>query len=68
MCEHGFTWIEADHTVYYINELIVAIYVNDLLIVKKRLNNINYMKHLLTSIFKMLDLGEINVCLGIQVT
>ena len=68
MREHGFTRAEADHAVYYTNELIIAIYVDDLLIVGKELNDVNHMKRLLTSIFEMSDLGEIDVCLGIQVT
>jgi len=68
MLEHSFRWAEADHAVYYTDRLIVAIYVDDLVIVGKELNDVNSMKCLLASIFEMIDLGEIHVCLGIQVT
>ena len=67
MTEHGFTRSDADHAVYHTDKLIVAIYIDDLIIAGKGLKGVNEIKHQLAQSFKMSDLGDIKVCLGIQI-
>lgn len=46
---------------------IVAVYVDDLIIIAKDLDQMNEVKRNLTTQFKMKDLGKIHYCLGIRI-
>ena len=49
------------------NPIIVAVYVDDLIILAKALEIMNTVKQALAERFKMKDLGEIHYCLGITI-
>ena len=49
------------------SEIIIALYVNDLLIFAKKLRAVLNIKKKLKNVYKMKDLSETNVCLGIQI-
>ncbi len=48
-------------------QIFLALYVDDLLILSESINSINNVKTFLNNEFEMTDLGEIEICLGIQV-
>jgi hypothetical protein len=66
----GFTQTHADHCVY-INQMtgiILAIWVDDLIIFGREMESINQLKKDLWAEFEMKDLGELKYFLGIKVT
>jgi hypothetical protein len=48
-------------------QVFLALYIDDLFILSEGINSINNVKTFLNSEFEMIDLGEIQFCLGIQV-
>ena len=68
----SFTCIQADHCVFYKNidghDLIIAVYVDDNLILSDSLDLVNKTKKELSSRFEMTDLGDINWILNMEVT
>jgi hypothetical protein len=68
----GFTRIQADHCVFYKkidgHDLIIAVYVDDNLILSDSLDLINKTKKELSSRFEMTDLGDVNWILNMEVT
>ena len=68
----GFTCIQADHCVFYKNinghDLIIAVYVDDNLILSDSLDLVNKTKKELSSRFEMTDLGDVNLILNMEVT
>lgn len=69
LIKQGFTRSQADFSIYILNggEVIIALYVDDLLIASKDVSKINKVKEDLAKKFKMKDLGEAHYCLGIEV-
>ena len=67
----GFNRCSADHGIYVKNEsgllIIVALYVDDLMIFSHGLPALRDLKGALSSEFEMSDLGEISYCLGMVV-
>ena len=68
----SFTCIQADHCVFYKNidghDLIIAVYVDDNLILSDSLDLVNKTKKELSSRFEMTDLGDVNWILNMEVT
>jgi hypothetical protein len=68
----GFTRTHADNCVYLLRKddilLIVALYVDDLLIIANDMAALTNLKAELSKRFEMKDLGEVQFCLGIQIT
>src|SRR5207248_3896346 len=64
----GFQKFHADHCVLSNGEIIVAIYVDDLLLFSCSLNEVERIKAIIKRKFQVKDLGEASVCLGIQIT
>ena len=65
-----FTQSEADPCIYVRNidaPCIVAVYVDDLIIATKTEKDMQQVKKLLQSQFKMKDMGELHYCLGITI-
>jgi len=64
------TRLKSDQCIYVSKDgtLIIAIYVDDLLIISKDMDKINKVKDKLSSRFKMSDLGELSWYLGMRVT
>ena len=65
----GFIQLFSDNCIYYHVEygIIIALYVDDLLIFGKTLKNVEKVKRLLSGEFEMKDMGELKFFLGIQV-
>jgi hypothetical protein len=68
--EYGLRSLPADHSVFTNKDrtLIVALYVDDLLLFSKTLGEIQPLKKALSSAFEMKDLGEAKYVLGINIT
>lgn len=70
--ELGFTKTNADQCVYIRNRAemrsIIAVYVDDLIIISDTLEEINSIKGMLSNRFEMTDLGQLHYCLGITIT
>jgi hypothetical protein len=68
--EHGLKKLPADHSVFANKQrtLIVALYVDDLLLFSKTVGEIQPLKKALSSTFEMKDLGEAKYVLGISIT
>jgi Reverse transcriptase (RNA-dependent DNA polymerase) len=66
----GFTRCYEDHCIYFNSAtgVIIAVWVDDLLIFAKKIEAISSVKNDLTGEFKMKDLGELEYFPGIQVT
>ena len=68
----GFTRIQADHCVFYkkVNghHIIIAVYVNDNMIISDLTALVAQTKKDLDSCFNMMDLGEIHWILNMEVT
>lgn len=64
----GFCRTEADHSVFIRGKIIIAVYVDDLLLVGKNTDEINSIKRALKGQFKMTDLGPCQHYLGMGVT
>lgn len=71
LSDMGLTRAHADNCVYYRNKngtiIIVAIYVDDLLILANNMTALHNLKAEISQRFDMKDLGEVHFCLGIQV-
>jgi hypothetical protein len=68
--KYGLRSLLADHSVFTNKDrtLIVALYVDDLLLFSKTLGEIQPLKKALSSVFEMKDLGEAKYVLGINIT
>ncbi|GBE88168.1 Retrovirus-related Pol polyprotein from transposon TNT 1-94 [Sparassis crispa] len=68
----GFTRCHSDHSVFYKNDdgilLIIAIYVDDMLILSDNLTAVTTLKEDLKSRFEMTDLGEARWLLSMEIT
>ena len=68
----GFRVNESDKCIYYKTGgrlcTIICLYVDDMLIFGSNLYVINDVKSMMSAIFDMKDLGEVNVILGIKIT
>ena len=71
MGEHGFTRCATEHALYTRRwgkeELVVAVYVDDLIVIGARAEDIDGFKHEMAAHFKMSDLGALSYYLGIEV-
>src|SRR6266487_1744312 len=67
LVSHGLARLESDHCIYVGKDLIVAIYVDDILILSKNKRSLRQMKEELKSRFKMSDLGHAKHYLGIEI-
>lgn len=69
LLSNHFVRSQADFSIYVYNEggVIIALYVDDLLIASKDLAKIVEIKQALSRRFKMKDLGKAHYCLGIQI-
>ena len=71
MLANGFKINECDKYVYIKDtpnyQVIVCLYVDDMLIISRDISDINAMKRLLESKFDMKDLGVADVILGIRI-
>ena len=71
LLEVGFTRLVTDHCVYSLRKadliILIALYVDDLLLLSNFLDKLNEMKRVLSRRFDMKDLGEVDYILGIQV-
>ena len=67
----GFKNYESYHSIYVLNvqgdTLVVAIYVDDLVLTRKKPNLIFRLKSSLADTFEMIDLGILHFFLGLQV-
>src|SRR5207248_1632258 len=63
----GFVKFHADHSVMTNGQVIIAIYVDDLLLFEKSLKEVEGVKALIARKFQVKDLGEASVCLGIHI-
>ncbi|UYV66792.1 hypothetical protein LAZ67_4002870, partial [Cordylochernes scorpioides] len=66
----GLKQIQSDNCVYIKHHegiLLVAIYVDDLIIAAERKDTLIYFNESMKKIFKIKDLGKINYCLGIRI-
>ena len=64
---HGFKVTNADHAVFTKDKIIIASYVDDLLLTGPNINQINHLKKKLSQTFKMIDLGPCRYYLGMQI-
>ena len=71
MLANGFKINECDKCVYIKNvmnhEVIVCLYVDDMLIMSKEIDDVNATKHMLSSKFDMKDLGVADLILVIRI-
>lgn len=67
LSEYGLTQLKSDVCVFVNKHLILAIYVDDLVIAGKNADNINNFKMAISRRFKAKDLGKINYVLKIKV-
>src|SRR5205814_9716278 len=65
----GYRQTHSDHCVYVhpVTKIIIAIWVDDLIIAGKNTKDIEELKHQLRKEFEMKDMGELKYFLGIQV-
>ena len=64
----GFKATNADHAVFTKNGIIIAIYVDNLLLTRPDINLINHFKKELGRTFQMTDLGPCRYYLGMRIT
>ena len=64
----GFRQTETNHSVFIRRKIIIAVYVDDLLLVGKSIDEINSIKRALKSQLKMTNLGICQHYLGMEVT
>ena len=69
--ELGFQTSDADPCIYVKHDMdgvmIIALYVDDLLLAAKTISQISWMKKMFCKRFEMKDLGEAKVCLGLEI-
>lgn len=63
----SFKRTNSDHGVFVLENMFIAIYVDDLLIFGKDNSKLQQLQHELKSRFQMIDLGEVSHYLGIEV-
>ena len=63
-----FVQLQSDNCVFFNNDLIIAIYVDDMIIADREIDEINKFKLDMSKIFKFKDLNEIKTILGINIT
>ena len=63
----GMTRSSEDHSLYFSNDIIILLYVDDLLLFAKDMRSIEKMKTQLSTAYHMTDLGPIRKFLGLQV-
>ena len=72
LCSHSFTPLDADNCVYLHQQgsdiIIIALYVDDLLLFSNSLPRLSTYKKTLATEFTMTDMGEVSFVLGIKVT
>ncbi len=70
LCIKGFTRTEADHSIFvcWSKHWIIGVYVDDLLVVGESQKEIDLLKKVLTTRFKMTDLGPVTHYLGLCIT
>jgi len=67
--ENNFSRLKLDHNVYINTQgMIIAVYVNDLLIFAKDEKVFHWLKNILCNKFSMTNLGEMEFIVGFQVT
>ena len=64
----GFVKFHADHSVMSNGHVIIAIYVDDILLFGKSLKEVKIVKALIARKFQVKNLGEASVCLGIYIS
>ena len=68
----GFWHSSVDHCIFYKNRdsnlLVIAVYIDDMMILSDKIDLINETKRKLSSHFEMTDLGEIHWILNMEVT
>jgi hypothetical protein len=67
LVKYGLARLESDHCIYVGKNLIIAIYVDDILILSKNKRSLRQMKDELKKRFKMTDLGPAKQYLGIEI-
>lgn len=69
LMKFGLKKSKLDPCIYFDNntDIIVAIYVDDFLILYKSSEKLNEIKKYLNNLFRMKDIGEITGCLGIRI-
>ena len=65
---HSFKATNADHAIFTQDGIIIAIYVDNLLLTGSDINQINRLKKKLSQTFKMTNLGPCRYNLGMQIT
>ncbi len=63
----GFCWLNSDHSMFIQNSVIIAVYVNDFLLVEKNKSAIQNIKQCLNDTFKMSDLNSVFYYLDMKV-
>ena len=64
----GMTRSSEDHSLYFSNDLVILLYVDDLLLFAKDMQTIDTMKKKLSTSYQMTDLGPIRQFLGLQIS
>jgi hypothetical protein len=64
----GFVRLYTDYGIFVKKELIIAVYIDDLIVVRLDMKEIQYVKDTLNQRFKMTDLGPYSYYLGITIT
>ena len=67
LVNNSMRWLDSDHSVFIERQLIVAVYVDDLLIDSKDMNLINSFKESLSCQFKMTDISSVCQYLSMKV-
>ena len=67
LVKYSLTRLESDHCIYVGKSLIIAIYVDDILIISKNKRSLRQMKDKLKRRFKMTDLWSAKQYLGIEI-
>jgi len=63
----GFCWLDFDHSMFVWNSVIITVYVDDFLLVKKNKSAIQNIKQCLNNMFKMSDLDSVFYYLDMKV-
>ena len=62
-----FCWLNSDHSMFIQNSVIITVYVDDFLLVKKNKSAIQNVKQCLNDMFKMSDLSSVFYYLDMKV-
>ena len=63
----GLTQLQTDNCIFHKENLIVSVYVDDMLILSKFQNEIEHFKYKISQHFKSKDLGELKFILGVKI-